>query len=146
MKYDFLKSSKLADPYAQAEEVSIWLDMNIQSWHELLAVIKCIYENAQIGDDDFVKVSCQTYNCCVHMSELMFRNIFKAAFISKSLDKFILNKKFIDAVKKLQSHAKAHIKEKVKGRVNTFVSNKYLDMFETLSELVERIEERIKRS
>lgn len=141
-EFDFLKSTVLADQDAQAEEVSIWLDMNVQTWHGLFNIIKCIYDNAQTKSDKLVKVN-DIYR---HMSELMFRNMFKAAFISKSLDRFILDKKFIDAVKKLQSHAKDHIKEKVKGRAITFVSNKHLDMFETLSELLERIEERINRS
>ena len=141
-KFDFLKSTVLADPDAQAEEVSIWLDMNVQTWHGLFNIIKCIYDNAQTKSDKLVKVN-DIYR---YMSEMMFRNMFKAAFISKSLDRFILDKKFLDAVKKLQSYTKAHIKEKVKGRAIAFVSNKHLDMFETLSELVERIEEQIKRS
>ena len=141
-KFDFLKSTVLTDPDAQVEEVSIWLDMNVQTWRGLFNIIKCIYDNAQTKSDKLVKVN----GIYRHMSEMMFRNVFKAAFISKSLDRFILDKKFLDAVKKLQSYTKTHIKEKVKGRAIAFVSNKHLDMFETLSELVERIEEQVKRS
>ena len=140
MSFNFLKCSKLVEPDISPEEISIWLDMNIQDWHDMLNAIKCIYNSTYSHNDNLIKSSGEHWY--MHESEIMFMNIFRAAFIAKSLDKFILDSKFISAIEKLKTDAKKHVNMKTKGRATAFVSYKHLVLFETMSEMLERIEKR----
>lgn len=140
MSFDFLKCSKLVEPDISPEEISIWLDMNMQDLHDMLNAIKCIYDSTYSHNDNLIKSSDEHWY--KHESEIMFMNIFKAAFIAKSLDKFILDGKFISAIEKLKTDARKHVNMKTKGRVVSFVSHKHLVLFETMSEMLERIDKR----
>ena len=140
MSFDFLKNTKLVDPEVSPEEISIWFDMNMQDWHDMLNAIKCIYDSTYSHNDNLIKSSGEHWY--KYESEIMFMNIFRAAFITKSLDKFILDSKFVSAIEKLKTDAKKHVNMKTKGRTATFVSHKHLVLFETMSEMLERIDKR----
>ena len=156
--YDALKQTPLAKDRdnATVEEVAIWLEMSDNATTtSIMRILKAIEKNYHVVNVDWIDVGLAMLASYartsspilrrLHFSDNAFYWIFKIFDETNVLDEAMLDKKFINYVKKARdTHRKKITSYKRCGElINMSISKRDEDLYEIFAELVDIIEKKL---